>query len=218
MSAESSSLVPSSRSARVLRKALNLVATAVASTCWKQRSESWPKVHRDFPPRSWSPERYTGHKQPASPAGRSYVSLCAKSMALLATWLSATATAAYGKRVVCTTPSALRVPHNVQRHGPLQTMQPCSQPRRRLDSGRKKDPGVPRRQATASAGLGCHCPPDPPQAFTPYQEQLPGYASPKLQVFLCGVKYKPRNGVQKEISPRTETCSKKEESTPTEYT
>lgn len=50
----------------------------------------------------------------------------------------------------------------------------------------------------------------PTQVFTPYQEQLPGYASPELQIFLGSVEYKPRNGVQKEISPRTATCTQKE--------
>ena len=45
MSAEGSSLVPSSRSASILRKPLNLlVATAVVSTCWKHKSESWPRL------------------------------------------------------------------------------------------------------------------------------------------------------------------------------
>lgn len=81
-------------------------------------------------------------------------------------------------------------------------------------TGGKKDPGVAQEAGHSFRwpGLPLTPRPDPPdpQAFTPYQEQLPGYASPELQIFLCSVKYKPRNSVQKEISPRTGTRTKKE--------
>lgn len=50
-------------------------------------------------------------------------------------------------------------------------------------------------------------PPSPP-ALAPYQEQLPGDASPECHVCLGSVKHEPRDGVQKEISPRTGTHAK----------